>query len=239
MELPATASDQSTAGPTAAPGASKSTTGASLSFVSSKYRIETGEAERIAIDHTSKLSDSAVQVSAGGPIIRGQHSAIISSLESQQSAIRMLQSRVQFAHQYVASLTDRSKILSSSSASEDSEDKTMDAVTPSAEHPAGPGRNHEVLRRLKSILATPPDQSRAGQRGVQIAKSAAGFLDEEENDFNRHFLREYNDALLTASLSRMTQNLQRLNELVDKFDLIQSGFGAGPQTAAVHDRGGR
>lgn len=194
---------------------------------SSGYRIETGEAERIAVDYTSKPSGSTAQ---GGRSTSGHHGAMIASLEAQQAAIRMLQSRIQYAHQYVATLI-RPNI--SVTGQEESSQKSGSVVPPV------PSPDHEVLRRLKAILATLPSSNGNSQ------------AHDGQDDFDNHFLREYNDALLTASLSGMTQNLHRLNELVDKFDLVQSasdtidgngegsmGGGGGRMTRSNARRGG-
>lgn len=178
---------------------------------SSGYRIETAEAERIAVDYVSKP--------AGAQGSEGEHDAVISSLEGQQSAIRMLHSRIQVAHRYVASLLHDSAGAGSSAAN-GSNGATLPAK-----------RDHEALRQLKSILSSMPRDS--------AKDPARGDADEEDDDgFRVHFLREYNDALLVASLSRMTQGMRTLNEYVDKFDLMQQGKGGGGGGGGGGDEGG-
>ncbi|CAO1625257.1 unnamed protein product [Parajaminaea phylloscopi] len=238
-------------------GASPSPAQAGLVFVKcAKYRIETGEAERIAVDYASKPSGSSVQVSAsGGPVVSGHHSAVISSLESQQSGIRMLQSRIQLAHRYVAGFCEDAGTSTSSGNGQSAAYASSDVASTSTRTvPKPTGQDHDILRRLKAILATVQGQSsRNGSTGMgeapsDLSKTALshyqregeGDDDDDDDDFNSHFLREYNDALLTANLSGMTQSLHRLNELVDKFDLVHSGYNAaGLGSAAGLERSSR
>ncbi|CAO1615000.1 unnamed protein product [Jaminaea pallidilutea] len=163
----------------------------SLHFVQSSggYKIETGEAERIAVDYANKP--------AGARGSEGDHGALISSLESQQSAIRMLQSRIQTAHAYVQSLTA----------------PQQDPSQPR------PPRDHETLRQIKAILATLPQQG-PGSLSLAAARSDGPSDQETDGGFRDHFLREYNDAMLTTALARMTKGLSGMNELVDKFDVV-------------------
>ncbi|KXS18839.1 Mov34-domain-containing protein [Gonapodya prolifera JEL478] len=60
-------------------------------FVRSTYRVETGEAERIAVDHVAKAV--AAEASEG--------SGLIAHLISQRNAIKMLQTRIRLLYQYV------------------------------------------------------------------------------------------------------------------------------------------
>ncbi|KAJ3343046.1 COP9 signalosome complex subunit 6 [Gonapodya sp. JEL0774] len=60
-------------------------------FVKSPYRVETGEAERIAVDHVAKAV--AAEATEG--------SGLIAHLVSQRNAIKMLHTRVRLLYQYV------------------------------------------------------------------------------------------------------------------------------------------
>ncbi|KAJ3072228.1 COP9 signalosome complex subunit 6 [Podochytrium sp. JEL0797] len=55
-----------------------------MKFAKSKYRIETGEAERIALDHVARVSNAETE--------RG--SSMVANLTGQRNAIKMLHSRV-------------------------------------------------------------------------------------------------------------------------------------------------
>ncbi|KAI9490782.1 Mov34/MPN/PAD-1 family protein [Zychaea mexicana] len=61
---------------------------ARLVFVKAPYKIETNEAERVAVDHVAKPSTSSRE-------------AMISHLTTQRNAIAMLHARIQFLHQYL------------------------------------------------------------------------------------------------------------------------------------------
>lgn len=109
----------------------------------------------------------------------------------------MLQSRIQTAYAYVQSLTA----------------PQQDPSQPR------PPRDHETLRQIKAILATLPQQ---GPGFLSLAAARNDGLSDQETDggFRDHFLREYNDAMLTTALARMTKGLSGMNELVDKFDVV-------------------
>ncbi|RUS21155.1 COP9 signalosome complex subunit 6-like protein [Endogone sp. FLAS-F59071] len=64
-------------------------------FIRSQYKIETGEAERIAVDHVSKPS---VSTTTGGG---AESSTLIAHLNTQRNAINMLHTRVAVLHQYL------------------------------------------------------------------------------------------------------------------------------------------
>ncbi|CAO1635179.1 unnamed protein product [Sympodiomycopsis kandeliae] len=140
--------------------------GLRMSFVKSSYTIQTGEAERIAVDYTSRPSDSGAEGDAG---------TLVASLTTQQSAIRMLAERIQVTLQYVSEVR-KGNIQ----------------------------RDHETMRRIKSVLASMPAM--------------------DSTEFKQEFLKEYNDVMLTSYLSSLTKGLQSLNELVDKFDVVDSVY---------------
>lgn len=139
--------------------------GPDMYFRPANYQIETGEAERIAVDHTSKP-----------PVDDGDgQSSLIANLTTQQNAIKMLLDRIQSIVSYV----------------DDVEAKKLP-------------NDHESLRQIASLVAGIP---------------ASGNLPE----FRQEFLTEYNDLLLTTYLSDMTNGINTMNELVDKFDFTQVG----------------
>lgn len=112
MELAPHASTQSADTTTSA------SSGVQMYFVRSSYSIQTGEAERIAVDYTARPSDSGAEGDAGNAI---------AALTTQQSAIRMLYERIQIAKQYVTAVRN--------------------GTAP---------RDHETLRKIKSVLASMP-----------------------------------------------------------------------------------
>ncbi|KAI8075409.1 putative COP9 signalosome, subunit CSN6 [Gilbertella persicaria] len=64
-----------------------------LAFIKADYKVETGEAERIAVDHVAKPSSSSAETGLG--------STLISHLTTQRNAIAMLHTRIQFLLQYL------------------------------------------------------------------------------------------------------------------------------------------
>jgi COP9 signalosome complex subunit 6 len=72
-------------------------------FAELPYGIETGEAERIAVDGVSRGtdSDSAGRSSLGWVAVWRLTGAVVSSLTTQRNAIRMLHERIAVLLQYV------------------------------------------------------------------------------------------------------------------------------------------
>ncbi|KAJ3090754.1 hypothetical protein HK102_002802 [Quaeritorhiza haematococci] len=62
-----------------------------MMFIKTQYKIETGEAERIAVDHVAHAANTDA----------AQGSSLIAHLVSQRNAIKMLNARVNLLHQYV------------------------------------------------------------------------------------------------------------------------------------------
>ncbi|EPQ28834.1 uncharacterized protein PFL1_03637 [Pseudozyma flocculosa PF-1] len=144
-------------------------TEATTFFIPTGYRIETGEAERIAVDHTSKAG-----AESGG----SDESSMVASLMAQYNAIAKLQDRIKLVTAYMQ--------------------QVKEAKVP---------MDHESLRQIKAVVSNLP---------------ATGL-----DDLNVELLREYNDVLLTNYLTTMTKGVHTMNELVDKFDLVQSGQAEG------------
>ncbi|KAJ3119664.1 hypothetical protein HK098_005246 [Nowakowskiella sp. JEL0407] len=65
-----------------------------MMFYTSTYKIETGEAERIAVDHVAKVS--------GG----GKESQVTTQMNSQKNAIQMLHMRIKLLHKYLSDVKD-------------------------------------------------------------------------------------------------------------------------------------
>ncbi|KAL1917839.1 uncharacterized protein VTP21DRAFT_3673 [Calcarisporiella thermophila] len=63
-------------------------------FIAASYRIETGEAERISVDHVNQTVNESA----------GAGSSLIAHLVNQRNAIGMLQSRVKLLHEYLTSV---------------------------------------------------------------------------------------------------------------------------------------
>ncbi|PWN50259.1 hypothetical protein IE53DRAFT_387440 [Violaceomyces palustris] len=147
-------------------------------FLETRYRIETGEAERIAVDHTS-------QAVAG----TSEESSLIGHLKAHLSAIIKLHERILLIKDYVQDVRK--------------------GLAP---------RQDDCLRQIHSLISTLP---------------ASNIF-----EFQQEFLKEYNDVLLTTYLSNLTTNLQSLNELIDKFDLVQSSNGNGVDSDLASGGGG-
>ncbi|SPO21246.1 related to COP9 signalosome complex subunit 6 [Ustilago trichophora] len=136
-------------------------------FIPAGYKIETGEAERIAVDHASKAG-----AESGGD----HESAMLASLQAQHSAISKLNDRIRQVLSYLQAIKDGQAAW-----------------------------DHEAMRQIQTIVANLP-------------QSVLPELKEE-------LLREHNDVLLTNYLSVLTENLHTMNELTDKFEVVQAGGG--------------
>ncbi|KAI9256892.1 maintenance of mitochondrial structure and function-domain-containing protein [Sporodiniella umbellata] len=134
-----------------------------LAFVKMPYRLETGEAERIAIDHVAKPSSATSDTTLGN--------TLISHMITQRNAIAMLHSRIQFLHQYLQDV-----------------DSGLAPI------------NHDILRQISSSC----------KRSTVLEKQA----------FQDQFSTEYNDVLLVAYLGSITKGLNSVNDLTEKFNLV-------------------
>ncbi|KAJ1032332.1 hypothetical protein NDA18_001818 [Ustilago nuda] len=134
-------------------------------FVPAGFKIETGEAEWIAVDHASKAG-----AESGGD----HESAMLTSMQAQHGAISKLHDRI---HQVLGYL----QAVKGGQAAWD----------------------HEALRQIQTVVANLP-------------QTVLPELQEE-------LLREHNDVLLTNYLSVLTENLHTMNELTDKFEVVQAG----------------
>ncbi|GAA6042636.1 hypothetical protein JCM8097_008257 [Rhodosporidiobolus ruineniae] len=166
-------------------------------FVPAPFEIETGEAERVAVDHVSKPME-------GGE--GGASSSLIASLSTQRSALSMLHDRLKVVLAYLHAVT------------------------------SGKARKDpETLRQIAALVASLPgalDPAEAAKgKGKEV--EAVGESEKEggeQGEFEKEFLTEYNDVLLTNYLAALTKQLLTANELLDKQLLLvtaPSGSSAG------------
>ena len=82
-------------------------------FIVAPYRVETGEAERVAVDHASKSTSAGTGDSSRQLIhtlllytlrLKCLH-PVVTSLTTQRNALKMLQERVEIISQYVERLS--------------------------------------------------------------------------------------------------------------------------------------
>ncbi|PWZ01369.1 Mov34-domain-containing protein [Testicularia cyperi] len=137
-------------------------------FVPATYRIDTGEAERIAIDHASK---------AGAGSGADAESTVLTGIQTQHSAISKLGDRISQVLKYLESVRSGAA--------------TWD---------------YEAMRQIQTVSANLP---------VTV-------LPELKNEL----LKEHNDVLLTSYLSILTESLHTMNELTDKFEVVQAAAAA-------------
>ncbi|KAJ9476515.1 putative 26S proteasome regulatory subunit RPN8 (putative) [Pseudozyma hubeiensis] len=159
-------------------------------FVPAGYKIETGEAERIAVDHASKAG-----AESGGD----HQSTMLAGMQAQHSAISKLNDRIRQVLAYLQAVKG-----------------------------GGAPWDHQALRQIQTVVANLP-------------QTALPELQEE-------LLREHNDVLLTNYLSVLTESLHTMNELTDKFEVVQAagkddagdgGLGAPASGAQARRAGGR
>ncbi|KAG1473937.1 hypothetical protein G6F56_000656 [Rhizopus delemar] len=148
-----------------------------LAFIKASYKLETGEAERIAVDHVAKPSSTTSDT-------------IISHLTTQRNAIAMLHSRIQFLHQYLQDMNA--------------------GLVPI---------DHDILRQISSTC----------KRSTVLEKQA----------FQNQFSTEYNDVLLVAYLASITKGLNSVNDLTDKFNLVNGMSPLNQVKAAMNKKGRR
>ncbi|GAA5798105.1 COP9 signalosome subunit 6 [Helicostylum pulchrum] len=153
-----------------------------LVFIKSTYKVETGEAECIAVDHVAKPSSSSHDTGLGN--------TLIAHLTTQRNAIAMLNSRIQFLQQYLQD--------------------TKSGVVPV---------DHDIIRQISSLC----------RRSPVLEKKA----------FDEQFSTEYNDVLLVAYLASITKGLNTVNDLVDKFNLVNGGNGTNQNKPISVTRKGR
>ncbi|KIS72227.1 uncharacterized protein UMAG_11451 [Mycosarcoma maydis] len=132
-------------------------------FVPAGYKIETGEAERIAVDYASKA----------GAESGGDHDSMLAGMQAQHSAITKLNDRIRQVLTYLEAVKDGQA-----------------------------GWDHQALRQIQTVVANLP-------------QTVLPELQEE-------LLREHNDVLLTNYLSVLTESLHTMNELSDKFEVVQA-----------------
>ncbi|KAI9332260.1 COP9 signalosome complex subunit 6-like protein [Pilaira anomala] len=153
-----------------------------LVFIKSTYKVETGEAECIAVDHVAKPSSSSNDTGLG--------STLIAHLTTQRNAIAMLNARIQFLQQYLQD--------------------TKSGIIPV---------DHDIIRQISSLC----------RRSTILEKKA----------FEEQFSTEYNDVLLVAYLASVTKGLNTVNDLVDKFNLVNGGNGTNQNKPISVSRKGR
>jgi len=129
-------------------------------FVKIPYKIETGEAERISVDHIARVTPSG-----------GEGSSLAGHLMHTHNAISMLNGRI--------------KILV----------KFLEA----AKSGAIP-KDHALLRRISMLTSQLPAI--------------------DSPSFKQEFISEYNDALLITYLATVTKGANGINDLIDKFNVI-------------------
>jgi len=131
-----------------------------LLFVKIPYKIETGEAERISVDHIAKVTPTG-----------GEGSSLSGHLMHTHNAISMLNMRIKILVNFL--------------------EATKGGKTP---------KDHALLRRISMLTSQLPAI---------------------DNDAFRHeFINEYNDALLVTYLATVTKGSSGINELLDKFSIV-------------------
>jgi COP9 signalosome complex subunit 6 len=130
-------------------------------FVKIPYKIETGEAERISVDHIARVTPT------GG----GEGSSLSGHLTHTHNAISMLNMRIKILVNFLQAAKE-GKIP----------------------------KDHALLRRISMLTSQLP----------AVDSSA----------FKREFINEYNDALLITYLATVTKSANGINDLLDKFSLI-------------------
>ncbi|GAA5973372.1 hypothetical protein JCM11641_003098 [Rhodosporidiobolus odoratus] len=186
-------------------------------FVPVPYEIETGEAERVAVDHVSKGVEGGQE---------GASSSLLAALTTQRSALSMLSDRISQILSYlqaVASGTARSdpETLRQIAALVASLPGEAESETPTlGKEDKGMGKGKEK--------ATERD---AGEGKGTGQGEGGGALEEE-------FLTEYNDVLLTNYLATLTKQLSTANELLDKQLLVVSSSGPGGEGGRSGGGGG-
>eukprot|EP01117_Protostelium_nocturnum_P002978 TRINITY_DN13908_c0_g1_i1.p1 TRINITY_DN13908_c0_g1~~TRINITY_DN13908_c0_g1_i1.p1 ORF type:complete len:325 (-),score=105.54 TRINITY_DN13908_c0_g1_i1:43-1017(-) len=130
-------------------------------FAKVPYKVETGEAERISVDHVAKINPSGT--SSG--------SQISVHLTGIHNSVSMLAIRLRILKKYLESVKNGSL-------------------------PA----DHGLLRQIGSLCNQLPAL--------------------DTPDLKHDFVSEYNDSLVVTYLASMTKGSNSLNEMIDKFNLV-------------------
>jgi len=131
-----------------------------LLFVKIPYKIETGEAERISVDHIAKVTPTG-----------GEGSSLSGHLMHTHNAISMLNMRIKILVNFLE-------------------------ATKSGKIP----KDHALLRRISMLTSQLPAIDSAS--------------------FRHEFINEYNDALLITYLATVTKGANGINDLIDKFTIV-------------------
>ncbi|KAK9897723.1 Mov34-domain-containing protein [Cystobasidium minutum MCA 4210] len=159
------------------------------------YKVETYEAERIAVETASRLtvSDATANASTaqGGKAPQETvESTLVAGLSTQRNAISMLHSRIAAILEYLSAVQQGK---------------------------AAP--DHETLRQISSLVS-----SITCSRGLQASNASTSDFKALASDapvaaVESEFEQEQNDVTLTALLNLMTKSLDEANMLVDKFGI--------------------
>lgn len=180
------------------------------------YKIETGEAERIAVESASRQAVASQTGVASGGNKETIESTLVAGLTTQRNAVSMLHQRIATILQYLSlvqngtlqpdheTLRQINSLVSSVSSKPPSSAGGPTSLLPSAA-PSAP----------EAIAMTAPPALHPTSNGTSGGSTALDHLFKEE------FNREQNDVLLTSILAQMTKNLESANVLIDKFSVQQ------------------
>ncbi|OCB91169.1 hypothetical protein A7U60_g1577 [Sanghuangporus baumii] len=191
-------------------------------FVEASYTIQTGEAERIAVDWTAKGGE-------GG-------TSLESHLQTQRAAVKMLHDRIQLLIQYVSGVVAGRRYGLA----------RIDEML--RRHALGTSSvDHTALRSLSALIASLPASEHPGFReefdkvtivkSIQASTKVIILFEQEYEDVQLNALLsaltssanalndEYEDVQLTALLSALTSSANALNDLVDKHNILNFNSG--------------
>mgnify|MGYP001570106091 CR=1 FL=1 len=194
-------------------------------FAELPYVIETGEAERIAIDFVARGGGNATAVSSAtqkqtnaseesnkgkkrasddtakeidvNDILSNEETELITALTAKANAVRMLQSRIKIVQKYLESQPPADTTGQPPSAAQ-----TSSHLEPSP----------EILRSIAALISRLP----------LVVPSSSTDTETDTSKFDHDLLASRNDVNLVSLLDTLTQSIQSTRELGRKFGVVDA-----------------
>lgn len=193
-------------------------------FVELPYVIETGEAERIAIDFVARGGGNATAISSAAQkptntsdesnkgkkrasddttkeidvndVLSNEEAELIAALTAKANAVRMLQSRIKIIQKYLE----------------------LQPPADTADQPSSPAQDSylepspEILRSIAALISRLP----------LVVPSSSTETETDTSKFDHDLLASRNDVNLVSLLNTLTQSIQSTRELGRKFGVVDA-----------------
>lgn len=164
-------------------------------FVPAGYKIETGEAERIAVDYASKA----------GAESGGDHDSMLAGMQAQHSAITKLNDRIRQVLTYLEAVKDGQAGWDHQAL------RHIQTVVANLPQTVLPELQEELLRVSVMLLDLGLSMYRRSSHHVDSVSIT--FRVADSRSLLLYGIQEHNDVLLTNYLSVLTESLHTMNEV--------------------------